>query len=230
MATTPRSDGTPWPRLAEWWLTEVAGDPAYEMVVTPLLFEVLQPEPGATYLDLGSGEGRVMRALEDAGATAVGVELSERLARVAGTSTAVATIPAIPIREHSLDGAYCVLTLEHLADHVAVFEELARVVRPGGMFALVMNHPVWTAPGATPITDADGDVLWRPGSYFSDGSESIRSGEVEVVFHHRTMSALLTAAASCGWLLQRLEERPHHEFADQIGIPRLLAARWRLEG
>ena len=229
MNQSSRQNGTSWLDLAEWWLTEVAEDPAYEQVVTPLLLGVLAPEPGTTYLDLGSGEGRVMRAVTEAGATAVGVELSERLARLAGPGTAVASIPHIPIRENSVDGAYCVLTLEHLPDHDAVLAELARVVRPGGVFALVMNHPVWTAPGSTPIADVDAEVLWRPGRYFSLGSESHPAGDAQVVFHHRTMSDLLTSAASHGWKLMRLEERPHHELADQIGIPRLLAARWRLD-
>ncbi len=76
----------------------------------------------------------------------------------------------------TLDGAYCVLTLEHVPDHATLFSELARVVRRGGVAALVINHPVWTAPGSTPVTDVDGEVLWRPGEYFSRGSSEVPAG------------------------------------------------------
>lgn len=218
-----------WPELAGWWMREIADDASYERVVTPLLLEMLQPEDGSRYLDLGCGEGRVMRAVAEAGATVHGLEMSERLARETGLPTMVASLPGIPARNDSYDGAYCVLTLEHLADHTAVFAGAARVVRPGGVFALVINHPMWTAPGSTPITDEDGEVLWRPGEYFSEGSEEIRTDGGEVTFHHRSMASLLNVASDCGWSLQRLEERPHHELVEQAGIPRLLACRWLLQ-
>ena len=44
--------------LSEWWLAEIEEDPAYATVVTPMLLDVVRPEPGRTYLDLGCGEGR----------------------------------------------------------------------------------------------------------------------------------------------------------------------------
>jgi hypothetical protein len=54
------------------------------------------------------------------------------------------------------------------------------------------------------------------------------AGESSVIFHHRSMSALLNAAADAGWSLQKMVEQPHHEYEEQAGIPRLLAVRWRL--
>ena len=45
------------------------------------------------------------------------------------------------------------LTLEHCEDQAGFFEETVRVINPGGVLALVRNHPVWTAPDSTPITD-----------------------------------------------------------------------------
>lgn len=205
-------------------------DPAYEVVVTPLLFEVFQPQRGHRYLDIGSGEGRLIRAMADRGAEAVGIDVSANLAEASSGSVVVSRVPDIPFATDSFDGAYMVLTLEHIADHRAVLTEIGRVVRAGGVMALVANHPVWTAPGSTPITDSDGEVLWRPGEYFSNGSSEIPAGEESVSFHHRTMADLLGAAADAGWVLEKIIERPHHEFEDQSGIPRLLVCRWRLMG
>ncbi len=69
-----------WIRLGDWCLGEIGEDLAYETVVTPLLIEVLDPAEGATYLDVGSGEARIMRAVKSSGASALGVELNEALA------------------------------------------------------------------------------------------------------------------------------------------------------
>jgi SAM-dependent methyltransferase len=216
-----------WSELSVWWREEIAGDTAYEAVVTPLLLAVFDPQPRRLYLDLGCGEGRVMRSVASVGASVHGLDMSYDLA--AGVSgTVVARLPGIPMRDDVYDGVYTVLTLEHLEDHRALFAETARVTRPGGVMAVVINHPIWTAPGSTPISDSDGEVLWRPGEYFSLGSSEVAAGLGTVTFHHRTMADLLNAAADACWGLEQMIERPHHEFGDQAGIPRLLACRWRL--
>jgi len=220
-----------WSELAEWWVSEVAADPAYEAVVTPMLLDILQPEAGLTYLDLGSGEGRVMSSVSETGAMVHGVELNHGLAEQSARfgPTVVGRLPDVGfLVDDSYDGAYCVLVLEHLTDHQRLFQEVSRIVKPGGRLALVMNHPVWTAPGSTPISDEDGETLWRPGSYFSAGTTDEPAGEDRIVFHHRTMAELLNSAVDAGWALERMVEAPHHENLDQMGIPRLLACRWRL--
>ena len=168
-----------------------------------------------------------MRAVARSGARVLGLDLSESL--VAGMSgVLVARLPTIPMRESSVDGVYSVLTLEHLEDHESFFREAALVAKPGGVLALVVNHPTWTAPDATPISDQFGEVLWRPGEYFSSGSTEMPAGDSTVIFHHRSMASLLNAAADTGWCLEEMVEQPHHELTDQAGIPRLLACRWRL--
>ena len=217
----------PWSRMSDTWLAELEGDPAYDSLVTPLLLAALSPQPGRRYLDLGCGEGRVMRALEKRGAIAHGIDLNVDLARRAGTAL-VARLPVIPIRRDAYDGVYSVLALEHIEDHPGLFEETARVTVPGGVMVIVMNHPYWTAPGSTPVTDTDGEVLWRPGEYLDGGSSSVPMGDDEVVFHHRSMSGLLNSAAEAGWSLEHMSEHAHHDIDEQSGIPRLLACRWRL--
>ena len=217
-----------WSDLSDWWLTEIADDPTYETVVTPLLLDILNPVAGASYVDLGSGEGRLMGEMLSTGAVVLGVELSESLAKMTPARAVVAELPQIPLRTDSFAGAFAVLVLEHLQDHACFFSETARVVRSEGVLALVINHPIWTAPDSTPITDTDGELLWRPGEYFSTGKTEIPAGNGTVTFHHRTMASLLNSAAEAGWSLEHMIERPHHELEDQAGVPRLLACRWRL--
>ena len=218
-----------WSKLDAQWLNELETDPAYEAVITPLLLEVLGEVDGRRYLDLGSGDGRVMKAVGARGADVYGVDLNPHLASGSPFPVVVAELPELAFfARDSFDGAYCVLALEHIADHQEFFRQTAEVVRPGGSLALVMNHPMWTAPGSTPITDSDGEVLWRSGGYFTNGASEVPLGSAHVTFHHRSTGQLLTSAAETGWTLRRMLERPHHEFGDQSGIARLLACRWEL--
>lgn len=216
-----------WTRLADWWRRELASDPTYDEVVTPLLLDLLDPRPGHHYLDLGCGDGRVMRTVARHGARVHGLDLNLDLVRMAGV-VAVARLPWIPIDDDVYDGTYSVLTLEHISDHGRFFVEAARVTKQAGVMVVVMNHPIWTAPESTPITDSDGEVLWRPGRYFSTGQTELPAGGSSIIFHHRTVADLLSSAADGGWRLERMVELPHHEVEDQMGIPRLLGCRWSL--
>jgi SAM-dependent methyltransferase len=218
-----------WDRLGEWWLEEV-DDPAYTEAVTPLLIEVLPSGPiDGVVLDLGSGDGRVALPAQPRLATrVVGVELNATLASRSTAPTVVARLPRIPVADGSVAGAFGVLILEHIDDLEGFFGETARVVAPGGFLAIVSNHPVWTAPGSTPIVDTDGEILWRPGRYFEPGATDEPAGEGHVTFYHRPMGMILEAAVASGWSLERMIERPHHQAGVDPGIPRLIGIRWSL--
>lgn len=230
---------TPWDDVvADWWVAEVAADPVYAEEVIPLALAVLDAVPGGRYLELGCGEGEVMRSLVARGARVLGCDLSERLARRAAAAgpVAVCRLPDLGwVRPGSLDGAVAVLVVEHLPDVEALFAAAAVVVRPGGVLALVANHPAYTAPGSGPLVDPeDGEVLWRWGPYMEAGSSEEPAGGGSVVFYHRSLAVLLSAAAEVGWCLERLVEHGVGErraaadplLAAQRQIPRLLAARW----
>ncbi|HJR90939.1 MAG TPA: class I SAM-dependent methyltransferase [Acidimicrobiia bacterium] len=204
----------------------------------PLALDLLAPQPDKTYLDVGCGEGRVMAEISARGGRPIGVDVSsELLARAAAYGPVhQAAVPPIPfLADAAVDGVVVVLVLEHIEDEQAVLAEAARVTRPGGVLALIINHPVWTAPRSTPIIDDTGEILWRPGEYFSHGWSDEPAGEGTVRFHHRTMARLLTSAAEAGWHLERMTEEgvtpaqisQAPGLAGQEHIPRLLGVRWR---
>jgi SAM-dependent methyltransferase len=224
--------------LADWWVEEVVSDPVYADEVVPLAVEMLAPVPGAHYLELGCGEGEVMRAVAAAGGRVLGCDLSERLARRAAAAgpVAICRLPDLDwVRPGSLDGALAVLVLEHLADAATVLRGARRAVRTGGTLAVVANHPAYTAPGSGPLVDAgDGEVLWRWGPYMELGASEEPAGSGSVTFYHRPLGMLLSTAAEAGWRLERMVEHGVGErrvaedplLAAQRQIPRLLAARW----
>jgi SAM-dependent methyltransferase len=229
-----------WSGLAGWWRTELGEDPAYEQDVTPLSLELLAPAVGERVLDVGCGEGRLMVALIAAGASPFGVDsLADLLdsARMAGPVVRFELPSLSCFGDGVFDGALVSLVLEHLEDEVTLFAEMGRVVRPGGRLALVVNHPIFTAPESAPIQESD-EVLWRPGRYFERGYTDERAGEGTVRFHHRTLAALLNAASAGEWDLERMVELgatptqiDHHPaLGEQRHIPRLLGVVWTRRG
>jgi SAM-dependent methyltransferase len=217
---------------AEWWQAEVANDPAYQRDVDSVLSSLLLTTAGR-WLDIGCGDGRLL------GRTgAVGLDSSLDLARVASAHGAVVVGDAerLPFAEGSFDGAYAVLVVEHVGALDGFFAEAARVVQRGGALVVVVNHPLYTAPGSGPFVDPDdGEVLWRWGAYLSAGSTDEPAGDGTIEFRHRSLGEFLTAAADAGWALERLTERALDPADDPLlavqgEVPRLLGARWRRAG
>lgn len=223
-----------WEGLSSWWLAELAGDPAYGEEVEPLLIELLRPQAMSTYLDVGAGEGRLMRIVGERGGRVVGVDLLHDLLVLTNAPSVRVRLPSLSsFRASVFDGAYVCLVLEHLADERRLFSELARVIKPAGEVVLVINHPYFTAPGSAPIQEPD-EILWRPGSYFDRGVSDERIGAATIQFHHRPLADLLNAAADAGFDLRRVVEVGVSEaqvertpvLDGQRHIPRLLGVRW----
>ena len=225
-----------WDDIAQWWLKSISDDPIYASDVHPLYRELVDGVDGL-FLDLGCGNGQGMALVTG---PVVGVDLSQVLLEEATTVAPVirGRLPSLAfLRDDSFDHAGAVYLLDLIADDDSFFSEVARVVRPGGTLSIVINHPIYTAPGSAPIADIDGEVLWRWGNYHTRGSSAEVAGDRTVDFHHRPTEALLTSAARSGWSLDVLRERPlspdaiagEPGYLGQDQIPRLMGVRWRLQ-
>ena len=95
--------------------------------------------PGSTVLDLASGTGDLCIDLVRAGCRPVSVDLSLGMLRAdrSGAPRVQADILRLPVRHASVDGVTCGFALRNLVDLGSFFEELGRVVRPGGRIALL---------------------------------------------------------------------------------------------
>lgn len=223
-----------WDDLADWWTAEVEDDPAYEGDVNPILSELLVGTSGPA-IDLGCGEGQGMRLV---GGGVIGTDLSlPLLHRAIATAPVVqATLPDISwLKNASLERAFSVYLLDLIVDHRRFFAETVRVVTPGGHLVVVINHPVFTAPGSAPFIDEEGQTLWRWGTYFEPGSSTEPAGDGTVEFFHRPVADLLNAAADAGWELEMMIERGLSPetiaripgYIGQEHVPRLAGFRWR---
>lgn len=98
---------------------------------------------GKDVLDLGCAGGFMAEALDDRGARVTGIDPAAEAisaARAHAEQTArqisydVGIGEALPYTEASFDAVVCVDVLEHVQDLGQVLAEVARVLRPGGLF------------------------------------------------------------------------------------------------
>jgi sterol 24-C-methyltransferase len=103
--------------------------------------------PGMHVIDLGCGVGGPMRAIARfSGASVTGInnnsyqiEKGEKHTRAAGLDGRCRFVKtdfmALPFEDGSLDGAYAIEATCHAPDKLALFREIARVLKPGARFA-----------------------------------------------------------------------------------------------
>lgn len=95
-------------------------------------------------LDLGAGTGKLTRVLTDRYARVIAVEPLAELrtilaARVPGAEVHDARAEQIPLADAEVDGVFAGQAFHWFANDVAV-AEIARVLRPGGVLAMLWNE------------------------------------------------------------------------------------------
>ncbi len=94
---------------------------------------------GSRVLDLASGTGDLCIDLANAGMLPVSMDLSFGMlsADRSGSPRVQTDILALPVPDRAVDGVMCGFALRNLLDLPTFFDELGRVVRPGGRIALL---------------------------------------------------------------------------------------------
>jgi arsenite methyltransferase len=111
--------------------------------------------PGSLVLDLGCGAGLDSLTTASSAGTVIGVDFSERMLRRARTAAKRAGVrnvdfrkadaKAIPVADRAVDVALGNGIFNLSTDRASVFQELARVVRPGGrayVSELILREPL----------------------------------------------------------------------------------------
>jgi demethylmenaquinone methyltransferase/2-methoxy-6-polyprenyl-1,4-benzoquinol methylase len=126
--------------------------------------------PRSVVLDLACGTGDFCRELAAAGLRVIGVDLSFGMLAAARTDAPLvqADVLRLPFPDRGADGVTCGFALRNLVELPGFFDELARVVRPGGRIALLEvatpRNPVLRAGHAVYF----GKVVPRIGGALSD--------------------------------------------------------------
>jgi len=150
------------------------------------------PLRGRRALDLGCGTGRHTRALVEAGASVMAIDLTPEMMSRARDKLREHSIGWIrhslpgplPFREDTFALVVLGLVAEHVADLSALLGETARVLAPGGRCILSALHSDRTAAGQR--------------ARFIDPRTGVRQ---PITTHHRPLSAYREAAAGAGLIL-----------------------------
>lgn len=98
-----------------------------------------RPGPGPSVLDIGCGSGRIIQALPQA----IGLDIllpKLRFLRGRGHGRLTqASVFALPFPDRTFDAVICSEVIEHVPDRAPLFEELTRVLAPGG--TLILGTP-----------------------------------------------------------------------------------------
>ncbi|MGI6367779.1 MAG: methyltransferase domain-containing protein [Anaerolineae bacterium] len=131
-------------------------DVAYRRRVRTML-AYLDPQPGQTILDCGTGMGFYARAIDRLypGVRVVGIDMDDHALAFArehlpaSVTIAKADIYRMPLPNGSVDGVVMSEVLEHLADEERGLQEVYRVLKPGGTLSLTVpyeRYPWWYDP------------------------------------------------------------------------------------
>ena len=175
----------------------------------------LGPVAGRDVLEIGCGAGQCSRWVLEHGGRSVGIDVSMRQLqhsrRIDEEHRVVvpvlcASAAALPFPEDSFDVVFSAFgALQFVADAAALVQGVARVLRPGGVFAFSITHPTrWMFPD-----DPDTPGLTASQSYW-DRTPYVEvddvTGGTRYVEHHRTLGDWVHVLSRTGFVLTELHE------------------------
>jgi SAM-dependent methyltransferase len=170
---------------------------------------------GKAVLEIGCGAGQCSRWALARGARPVGIDVSRRQLQHSRridqehevvVPTVCASAARLPFGDETFDVVFSAFgALQFVADAPALVRDVARVLRPGGVFAFSVTHPTrWMFPddpGEEGLVASQS--YWDRTPYVEVDDET---GVTRYVEHHRTIGDWVAALARSGFVLTDLHE------------------------
>ena len=235
MAFNQTEATTRWNSNAEAW-HRVFGenDVNRRDLLDPLILELLGELKNQRVLDAGCGDGYLSRKLARQGASVTGVEVAEAMLKFAVADEArnslgivyyhgsICAMPFLP--SESFDTAITNNVMQDVEDHRAAVSELARVLKPRGMYLHVINHPCFAMPGTGWVRDEKGTRLYRKVDYYFKRGPFLAewrtaAGMEPTVTWHRTVGDVINVLIGAGLsIAQVIEPEPPESWRDNPRI------------
>ena len=184
------------------------------------------PTPPLRVVDVGCGEGRLVRDLKARGYDVIGVDASPTLVAAAREADQageyhLADAAALPLPDASADLVTAFMSPQDIDDVDGALREAARILVPGGHLRMAIVHPMNSA-GRFASRDPDA-VFEIRGSYFADRryEDTFEREGLTMTFAsvHRSLGRVARVLFGAGLLIDHLAEPP--DTSQPIG------SRWR---
>lgn len=182
---------------------------------------------GKALLDLGCGYGWHCKYAEAQGAHEIlGIDLSRKMletARLRNSGSGIiyrqCGIEDYEYPENRWDCVVSNLALHYVSNLSAVFRQVHRTLKPGGVFLFNIEHPVFTAGvGQDWIYREDGTPkYWPVDDYFLPGTRETQFLGCTVRKEHHTLTQILMGLLDSGFTLTAVEEAQPPE--DMLSLP-----------
>jgi len=210
---------------ADWYdeYVTAGGAREYSVRVADMIKDLLSSPKthDARCLDVCCGTGVRAITISDLGWHPIGVDLSTGQLRHAANRLPVAAgdANALPIRTRSADAAVCVLGHTDVENYGAVVRDIARTLKPGGVFVHIGIHPCFCGYFAD-WSDRSRVVL-TPGynqAVHSFEAWSPHGVRARIGAWHLPLAGLVDAILAAGLSISRLTEIGPDELPDLLGI------------
>lgn len=223
------SSKTSWGKEASWYSEHLEqGDTYHTKVILPNLERIVASKTGISILEIGCGEGFFARAFAKTGATVIASDIGKELialARGKGGGPEYHVSPGEDlswVRLRSQDIVVAVLTLQNMEKIEPVMKEVANVLRPGGRFVIVLNHPAFRIPKATEwgFDEETNTQYRRVNGYLTPRKEKMdmhpgKKGTNSFTYSfHRSLQDYIKVLRGAGFVITRLEEWISHKTSE----------------
>ena len=223
--TSKKIDNTSWGGVAEWYGEYLEKEGTYQSeVILPNLVRLISPQKGERILDLACGQGFFTREIVKSGASVVSADIAPELIAEARKNVSNAEFHVAPASELSFakngefDVVFCVLALQNIEDIFFVFKEVRRVLKVGGRFIMVLNHPTfrvlrrssweWDEEQKAQYRRIDGYLsLSKVSIDMHPGSKQ----KQKTISYHRSLQDFFKPLTKAGFAVSRLEEWVSHK-------------------
>lgn len=189
-------------------------------VILPNLLRVVEPKKGKKILEVGCGDGFFTAEFGNVGADAEGSDVAsamigEAKKRHPHLRWYVAGADNLSFAKNELyDSVVVVLALQNIENLSGALKEAARVLKKGGEFIFVLNHPAFRIPKKSSwgFDEAANMQYRRLDGYLTEASAEIdmdpgrTSGKRTTVSFHRPLQVYVKALVKNGFAVTGLEE------------------------
>lgn len=216
---------TNWNKVASWYEKSVGnqGSDYHENIIFPAITQLLNLQKSDKFIDIACGQGALIKHLMPSKAEMAGVDASKKLIEFAGKRNPKVKFfcqdatKLTNIESNSFDAAACVLALQNIENFEGVIKEAARILKKGGKFILVLNHPCFRIPRQSGWGYDEKRKLSfrRIDTYMSEQNIPIQMHpgarpQVYTWTFHRPLSSYINALGKNSLLIEHCEELLTH--------------------